>query len=299
MFVRPICSLLALTAFVQASAENIRVATLNLQNYLTMDRMVEGQWRTDYPKAECEKELIREAILANKPDILVLQEIGPEPYLKELRRDIESEGFLFEHAIHMQAEDEVRHLAVLSRIEPRSVVRHDDLEFKYFENRELVKRGMLEVEFVDSQGHSLVVFGVHLKSKWSDEGRDPGSNIKRVREAEACRNRLIERTHDRGQFYYLVAGDFNDHPRSGAMRRFYNRGEMAIGELVRSEDSRGHLWTHEYRRESSYSLVDGFIVSPSLMPQVKDQRGYVVDWPNGKRGSDHRMVFLDLEFSKK
>ena len=295
----PMFLFFALTVLAQANAESLRIATLNLQNYLAMDRMVEGKWRSDYPKDEGEKALIREAIIAHKPDILILQEIGVESYLEELRRDLASEGFLYKHSIHMQAADEVRHLAVLSRIEPQSVVRHDDLEFKYFENRELVKRGMLEVEFLDPQGHSFQVFGVHLKSKWSDEDRDPDSNLKRAREAEACRDRLIERTLDRGRFYYLIAGDFNQHPRSSAMRRFFNRGELKIGELVRAEDSRGHLWTHEYRRESSYSLVDGIIVSPKLMPQVRDQRGYVADWPKGQRGSDHRMVFLNLEFPEK
>jgi hypothetical protein len=38
--------------------ETIRIASYNLKNYLIMDRLVEGQWRKDYPKPEAEKSII-------------------------------------------------------------------------------------------------------------------------------------------------------------------------------------------------------------------------------------------------
>ena len=35
--------------------ESIRIASYNLRNYLITDRLVEGQWKVNYPKPEAEK----------------------------------------------------------------------------------------------------------------------------------------------------------------------------------------------------------------------------------------------------
>lgn len=275
----------------------VRIATLNLQNYLSMDRAVEGHWRRDYPKPEAEKYLIRRLIRSINPDILLLQEIGSLPYLKELRSDLSLEGMDYPHYAHLSASDEIRHLAVLSKRRIDEVVKHVDLGFKYLDGRETVKRGMLEVSFADKEGLETQIFVVHLKSRWSDDDRDPESNLRRTREAEACRNRIIERTVDSGKTRYIVAGDFNDHPNSGTMRRFSHRGELTIGNLLSAADRRGHVWTHYYARESSYMRVDGFVISPDLLPNVVEERGYVAEWPIEGLGSDHRMVYFDLDFS--
>ena len=96
---------------------------------------------------------------------------------------------------------------------------------------------------------------------------------------------------------YLVGGDFNDNPRSSAIRRFEKRGELEIGLCYRLRIA-GDTSGHYYKREASYTLVDGFVVSSELMPDVAGQRGQIFDWPKGKQGSDHRMVFFDLEFSE-
>ena len=37
------------------SSEVVRVASFNLQNYLSCERIVDGKWRPDYPKPEVEK----------------------------------------------------------------------------------------------------------------------------------------------------------------------------------------------------------------------------------------------------
>lgn len=286
------CCLPALSA-----ASGLRVATYNLRNYLVTDRMVAGQWRPDYPKPEAEKAAVRAVIRRVAPDILVLQEMGPADFLDELQADLQLEGLNYPHAIHLRAEDAARHVAILSRQAPIEVHRHTDMDFKYYETRLRVKRGLIEAIYTLPDGSPFRLFGVHLKSRWSEEPRDPESAMRRTREAAACRDRMIERTLEAGHTRYLVAGDFNDHPASSTLRRFYRRGDLLLGELLPAADSRGHVWTHFYAKEATYTQVDGFVLSPALLPFVSGGTGRIAEGPEVLVGSDHRMVYFDMEVS--
>lgn len=259
-----------------------------------MDRYVKGVWRKSYPKPESEKALIREVIQQVRPDVLALQEIGPHSFLKELKADLAQEGVVYSHSVHMQGDDPVRHLAVLSKIAPVEIVRHQDLGINYQNRRAFVKRGMLELSFAQADGSVFKFFVVHLKSRRTNVKSDPESRQRRTLEAEACRDRIIERTFDLGITDFIIAGDFNDHPESAPLRRFYKRGDLKIGTLAPVSDSRGERWTHYYKREEVYSLVDGFIVSTTLFPEIEHQRGHIADISGMPEGSDHRMVYLDL-----
>ena len=289
--VRIVVCLLCFSTVCEAS---IRLATYNLDNYLVMDRFIDGAWRPCYPKPEAEKEMVRAVIKQTLPAILALQEMGPLPFLDELKADLDREGIRYPYAIHMQGDDTVRHLAVFSKIPPVEVVRHTDLKIVYQKRREQVKRGMLELSFEQSDGKVFKLFVVHLKSRRTSVSTDPQALQQRTREAEACRNRIIERTLEMGISDFIIAGDFNDHPASAPLRRFYQRGDLKIGTLLLSLDSNGDRWTHYYKKEVVYSLVDGFIVSKSLLPKIKDGHGHIADRPHVTEGSDHRMVYLDL-----
>ena len=219
-------------------AEELRIATYNLNNYLITDRYVDGRWRPSYPKPEKEKAIIRQIIKDVSPDVLVLQEMGSMDFLHELRADMAREGIHYDYWVHMEGADQNRYLAVFSKRAPKAVLKHKDLNFKYFEGREVVKRGMLEMTFELTCGTKFQLFAVHLKSRYTDKKEDLQSSLRRVREAEACRNRIIERTHDLGADKYLVVGDFNDHPSSATMRRFYRRGNLEICLLYTSPSPR-------------------------------------------------------------
>ena len=87
--------------------ESIRIASYNLRNYLIMDRLVEGQWTKNYPKPEAEKSIIQKNILEVNPDILVIQEIGGQRFLNELKEDLNGLGLNHPYAILMRGEDTV------------------------------------------------------------------------------------------------------------------------------------------------------------------------------------------------
>jgi hypothetical protein len=57
-------------------------------------------------------------------------------------------------------------------------------------------------------GTKFQLFALHLKSRYTDMKEDPQSSLRRVREAEACRNRIVERTLDQGSGQLFDRGRF-------------------------------------------------------------------------------------------
>lgn len=276
------------------NGERLRIATYNLRNYLSMDRLVEGIWCKDYPKPELEKRALRSIICQARPDVLLLQEIGSLAHLLELQSDLRHDGIDYPHAYHLLAEDSQRQIAVLSQIEPAAIGYHSNLSFRYHGEKCHLLRGLLELVFELKGLAPFSVFNLHLKSRWTVDANDPQAQKFRAAEAQAARNRMLAQTVALGRSNYIVAGDFNDHPRSACIRRFLKKGERTIGHLITALDGRRERWTYYFDREVNYQMVDGLIVSPDLFPRVTGGLGTIVDHPEALVASDHRMVFLDL-----
>jgi endonuclease/exonuclease/phosphatase family metal-dependent hydrolase len=299
-----LCFALSLSANQNASANgdtstSLRVASYNVENYLLMNRHVDGRWRRDYPKPEAEKNALRAVIRHHQPDILALQEMGEEPFLIELQADLRDEGLDYPYRVWMESNDGVRHLAVLSKIEPIDIQFHNDLDFAYRGERSRLRRGMLEVVFTtapDSQ-QTWHLFVFHLKSKWTEHDDDPEATLFRAREAEAARNYIIDKLPPEDSNYYLIAGDLNDDPNSGPVRRFLSRGDRTIGIALPTADDRGHVWTQFWARRSLYSVKDYLIPSPALAERVIHQRGHICAQPENKDASDHRLIYIDLKIA--
>ncbi|HEU5079823.1 MAG TPA: endonuclease/exonuclease/phosphatase family protein [Opitutaceae bacterium] len=276
-----------------ASAERVRVATYNVENYVVSDRMVEGVYHTSYPKPESEKAALREIIRQLHADIVVLQEMGPPPYLRELQRDLRQEGDDYAFADVLEGSDDVRHLAVLSR---RSLVvtKHTDLSFEYFGTAQLMKRGMLELRAKIGKAE-LTLFVLHLKSRFTDRPDDPESLKRRTAEARASRNRILQLMGDPATSRYAVLGDFNDAPRSKPLLALSRRGKTILAEPLAAADSRGETWTHFFKKEESYSRIDYVLVSPALKNAVVDGRARILDTPQTLLASDHRPLVVEFD----
>jgi len=277
------------------ASEGVRVATYNVWNYLVQDRRVEGRWLREYPKPEVEKSALRRTIHKINPDIIAFQEMGPGPFLVELQRDLSSEGLHLPYAIHMQAEDEQRHLAVLSRVAPLHVYQHKDMDFPYRGERRGMKRGLLEIVFPvpGSNDREWSLFVVHLKSRWTNYEEDQQSTERRTKEAQAARDRVLER-YPGAKGKYLIVGDMNDYRDSSPLRRFLRRGDLDISRMLDAGDENGHTWTFYFPRKDRYDRVDFILASPDLESHVVGGRASVQggDWV--LIGSDHRAVYVDL-----
>ncbi len=289
---KPTYIVLFLTTLVSARA--LTLATYNVENYLVADRMVEGVFRPAYPKPESEKAALRTVIGAIAPDILAIQEMGKGAFLEELRRDLRSAGHDYPHGEVLEAGDEDRHVAFLSKIPPTAVRHHASVTVTYQGKRDRIKRGVLEVTF-NTQHGALTVFIVHLKSRRTEDPADAEGAAQRGAEAEAVRDLVLARFPDPARGLYLICGDFNDTRGSRAVRAIAKRGKTDVGEILRATDSRAEAWTHYYRREDVYSRIDYLVVSKELKPLVAGARGHIYDGPGVMEASDHRPVYLRLK----
>lgn len=290
-------------AFTSASAQDraenegavLRVASYNLQNYLEMDRLVEGQFRMGYPKREVEKSVVRETIREAAADILAVQEIGSLEHLVELRDDLRREGLDYSGVFALQADDEARLIGALWKenvyLQP---VAHVDLGFNLYGERRLVKRGLLELRVGNSSGDeaTLSIFVLHLKSRYTIDQRDPSATVQRTKEAEAVRDRILELYPDPNDSRFLIVGDLNDQRNSAPLRRFANRGDLEIARICDAYDSRGEIWTHYYRKGGEYSLIDYILASPLSHSEVVETG--IIDREDFFSGSDHRLVWVDV-----
>ena len=271
----------------------LTIATYNVENYVLADRMTASGYRQAYPKSEAQKRALRRVIRDLGADVLVLQEMGSQPFLDELQRDLRTEGVDYPFTALAVADDTDRHVAVLSRRPLRKVTTHRDLSLAYFGAREKVKRGMLEVT-IDTAAGDVTLFAVHLKSRFTDRPDDPASALRRAGEAMAIRDRILQRFPSPADARLIILGDCNDGPRSRPLAALQNRGRTSIAELLAAADSRGETWTHAFRRDDSYSRADYMLVSAGLKPQVRGGVARIYDGPGVKEASDHRPVFLVL-----
>jgi endonuclease/exonuclease/phosphatase family metal-dependent hydrolase len=290
------CLLCTVIVVLGLRAETLTIATYNVENYGPANRMTEAGYRQEYPKPEAEKRALRGVIKGLKADVLVLQEMGGQPYLDELRRDLKAEGTDYPYAVLMVGADADRHVALLSKRLLKSITPHPELAFAYLHGRERVKRGLLEVTVATVAG-DVTIFGVHLKSRYTDRPDDPMSAQRRIGEAAAVRDCVLERVTDPARSRFLILGDCNDTKDSKALQRLMRRGKIEVAGLLAATDHRGESWTHAYRKEDSYSRVDHILVSPALRTAVRSGAAHIYDGPGVKEASDHRPVAVMLELT--
>lgn len=288
---------LLVTLLFAVAASALTVATYNVENYLVTDRMADGAYRQAYPKPETEKTALRLAIATMGADVLALQEMGKPPFLAELQRDLKAEGHDYPHAVVLEAADEARHVAFLSKVPFKEVREHKAVPAKYLGESDVVKRGVLEAVIATDRG-DLSLFVIHLKSRRTERKDDPEGAAQRHAEAVAVRDLVLARFPDPTSALFAVLGDWNDNRTSRAIRALQKRGNTELGEILRAADSRGDTWTHAYRREDSYSRIDFILVSSGLKPHVANGgRATIYDGPGAREASDHRAVFMTLDLA--
>lgn len=270
------------------------VATYNVENYTAADRLIPDGYRRAYPKTEAAKAALRRVIRGLDADVLVLQEMGPRPYLDELQRDLRAEGVDYPVAHLLEAADADRHVAVLARRPFRTVRPHADVTFRLAGATETVKRGVLEL-VVPAAGGDVTIWALHLKSRYTDRTDDPDSARRRGGEARAIRDLVLAASGDPATARFLVLGDCNDGPRSATVRYLTEKGGRPVARLLPAADSRGERWTYAYNRTDTYEGIDHILVSLALLRAVRDGGAVIADGPDTLVASDHRPVVVALD----
>jgi endonuclease/exonuclease/phosphatase family metal-dependent hydrolase len=292
-FVLLLAALRSSTAF---SAENVRVATYNVENYL--DQPTES--RPHVKSAEA-KAKIRESIEFIKPDVLVLEEMGTTNALMELRASLKADGLDFPFWEHISGADTNIHVAVLSRL-PIVARRPHTNDLFLLDGRPFrVERGFAEVDIQAATNFTFTLIAAHLKSQLSSPVADEAEE--RLGEAKCLRGIIDEHFARNPDARLVVLGDFNDVKNSDAVKNIIGRGRFKLADTRPAErngdnapaappyfEPRSVAWTYFYGADDTYSRMDYILLSPAMARDWVQVETYIPTIPNWGVGSDHRPI---------
>src|SRR5207247_6541804 len=117
------------------------------------------------PKPEASKSKVRECILALRPDVLALQEIGGTNALLELRSSLKAAGLDYPHWELVSGFDTNIHVSFLSRFAFAARRPHTNAGFLLHGRRFRVSRGFAEVDVQVTDRYRFTLLTAHLKSR--------------------------------------------------------------------------------------------------------------------------------------
>jgi endonuclease/exonuclease/phosphatase family metal-dependent hydrolase len=287
-----------------AGAETFRVATYNVENYL------DEATQTRPAKSAEAKAKVRESILALKPDVLALEEMGATNALLELRDSLKAAGLDLPYWEHVTGADPAIHIAILSKFPFTARRSHTNDNFLLSGRRFRVRRGFSEVDVQVNTNYTLTVLAAHLKSKRPVPDADEAEL--RLEEAKLLREKVNACLAEDPNARLVVLGDLNDGKDSPSTKVIIGRGKQKLvdtrpaernGDNVPNPNSarerRNVTWTHYYAKEDLYSRIDFILISPRLAREWVTNETYVLTIPNWGVGSDHRPIMATFEASDK
>jgi endonuclease/exonuclease/phosphatase family metal-dependent hydrolase len=288
-----------------ASAETFRVATYNLNNYL------DTPTETRHAKSNESKAKIRESILAIKPDVLALEEMGSLSALQELRASLKAEGLDLPNWEYVSGYDTNIHICILSRF-PFTSVRPQTNDFFLLNGRRFrVSRGFAVVDIQVNTNYSFTLMAAHLKSKRPIPAADEAEL--RYEEAKILREKIEEAFAANPNAHLIVLGDLNDYKDAASTKEVIGaRGKHKLVDTRPAErngdnpaspprmlDAPTVTWTHYYSAEDVYSRLDYILLSPAMARRWVTNESYALSLPNWGKGSDHRPVVVTVEAQNK
>ena len=278
-----------------AGGQVFRVATFNVENYVEDA----GSRRPLKPAAARVK--VCQSIMALKPDVIALQEMGSTNALMELQGALKKSGLDLPFWDHITGYDTNIHLALLSRFPIMARHPHTNETYLLGGRRFYVSRGFMEDEIRVNANYRFTLIAGHLKSK-SPSGI---ADEQEWREEEAVvMRRIIDARLAADPEERLVAlGDLNDTQDSRTIKSILGRGKTGLFDTRPAErggagngsqvtgdpaQARRTAWTDYYAREDSYSRLDYIMVSRGLQRDWRSEETYVLNLPDWGVASDHR-----------
>jgi endonuclease/exonuclease/phosphatase family metal-dependent hydrolase len=287
------------------AGETFRVATYNVETYLDQPT------HTRHVKSAESKAQIRKGILALKPDVLALQEMGTLSALQELRASLKSEGLDFPFWEYVTGYDTNIHLAILSRFPFTALRPHTNDSFLLSGRKYHVSRGFAEADIQVNSNYSFTLINAHLKSKRPVPQAD--ENELRQEEAKVLREKIEERFAANPNVNLVVVGDLNDNQAAASTKTVIGRGkhklvdtcpaERSVDKLEQASrasaapEARRVTWTQHYALEDSFGRFDYLLLSPGMAREWVRNETFVLSIPNWGLGSDHRPLVASFEAS--
>ena len=285
-----------------AGADQFRVATYNVENYL------DEPTQTRTAKSAEAKAKVRDCIVALKPDVIALQEIGTLSALQELRASLKGEGLDLPYWEHVAGAETNVHVAILSKFPFTARRPRTNDNFLVGGRRFRVSRGFGEVDIQVTTNYSFTLITAHLKSKRPVPQADEGEL--RVEEAKLLREEIDARFAANPNVNLVVLGDFNDTKDATSTKSVIGRGRHKLVDTRPAErdgdgtadsalEARKITWTHYFAKEDTYSRIDYILLSPGMAREWVRNGGYVLKMPNWGVASDHRPLLATFEAEDK
>ena len=283
----------AVAAADPVEAGSVRFMAYNVENWLTMDRYVDGKSQKGSQKPEKEKLAIAGLLAEAKPDILGVSEIGDEDDVKDIQAYLEKAGHPMPHAHLNRGSDPTRSLVLLSRYPIGKTVVRDKLTYRSQGRDYAMQRGILDAA-IETPAGAFRFLGVHLKSKRETEDGD--QEDMRLNEAHLLRREIDGILSEEPEARLVVFGDFNDTRQSPTVRTIHGGGKNPKSLLmIALKDSRGHYWTHHWDYQDVYSRIDYVMVSGALRDSIDWDRCKILDHEAVAGASDHRPLLVILK----
>lgn len=286
-------ALLALAVW-SAAAEprEIVFCSYNLENYTDAKPPTDSSPYGLKAKPEKEIEVLVRIVKEIAPDILGVCEMGSLEKLAEFQGRLAKAGVELPHTEFVAAQDEDRHLALLSRFPIVARQSATDVRFDLNGQTERVRRGILDVTVEVTPDYRLRCVGVHLKSKLPIP---QGEALVRRLEAQELREHLDGIFAKNPEANVLCYGDFND-TKDQPMFHAVTGQRGAAGHMTDlwCRDRFGDRWTYYWRVADQYSRIDYLFASPGLWPEVNRSSASVYRSEDWSRASDHRPIFTSI-----
>ncbi len=296
MFGRAIGLLLLISAQLSnAGEQTFRVATYNVESYL------------DHPSARRKakpaeaKAKVCENILAIKPDVISIEEMGTTNALMELQSSLKNGGLDLPFWEHITGHDTNIHLAILSRFPITSRLPHTNDAFLLGSHRHFVSRGFAEVDIEITPKYRFTLIAAHLKSRLAVGNADEAEE--RLQEAMRLRELVDMRLAANPELNLVVVGDFNDTRDSAPMKEIVGTGLNPLFDLRPAErphpphissDEHAVTWTYHFSKQDVFSRIDYILVSRGMSHEWLNEDTYVFSSPDWGLASDHRPLVADF-----
>jgi endonuclease/exonuclease/phosphatase family metal-dependent hydrolase len=292
---RRLCPLILFCVSPAARAETnlFRLATFNVENYL------DAPSGTRHAKSPAAQAKVRDCILALKPDVIALEEMGATNALLDLQSNLKASALDLPFWDEITGFDTNIHVAVLSRFPIVARRPHTNENFLLDGRRFIVSRGFEELDILVNPHFTFTLMAAHLKSRRPSALAD--EEEWRYEEASALRRVIDARLAQDPAQNLVVLGDFNDVQDSKPVRAIMGRGTTRLFDTHPAEHngddnasaegrrpSRHITWTHYYEKDDVFSRIDYILLGRGMRNRWLKEETYILTTPNWGLASDHR-----------